>query len=132
MLSSTSSLQTEPSKHPQDVSTSTNLCSTVVSEHNYCLKPNDSLLRILNINVCGPTSKLEIECREFLELISSYDVVCMQETKLDNFDNERVQELLGKEGFVAYFRNRYDKTNKKSGGNTNRSQRSLLQVLYTL
>ena len=41
-------------------------------------------LKFLSINVCGLKSKLKIP--EFISLINSYDIIGVQETKLDNAD----------------------------------------------
>ena len=41
-------------------------------------------LKILSLNICGIKSKLN--CPEFINLIKSYDVIGLQETKLDDID----------------------------------------------
>ena len=68
----------------------------------------------MNLNVCGLCSKLE--CEDFLELIQSYDLIFLQETKLDNLDVQYVEESLDKLGFTVFFRNRFEVSNRKSGG----------------
>ena len=45
-------------------------------------------LKILNLNVCGLKSKLDTP--EFMETCEKYDIVCLTETKLDDFDTELV------------------------------------------
>ena len=45
-------------------------------------------LKLLSLNVCGLKSKLKIP--EFIETVNSYDIVALQESKLDDVDNIEV------------------------------------------
>jgi len=46
-------------------------------------------LKVASVNVCGLLSK--VICPEFLEFINKYDIVGLQETKIDEFDESTVE-----------------------------------------
>ena len=52
------------------------------------LQLEKSELKILSLNVCGLLSKLQIP--EFSELLQSYDIIGIQESKTDDVDNVSV------------------------------------------
>lgn len=76
-----------------------------VKNDNYCLT-GDSKLSTLN--VCGLVNKLEYN--EFVELISSHDIIGITETKSDEADEINV------DGYTAYFKHRHKLSEVKSGG----------------
>jgi hypothetical protein len=47
-------------------------------------RPCFTILQVLALNVCGLVSKLRNP--DFREFISLYDIICLTETKLDNYD----------------------------------------------
>ena len=65
-------------------------------------------LKFLSINVCGLKSKLKIP--EFISLINSYDIIGVQETKLDNADCVSVP------GYTVGCQNRKTLSRYRSGG----------------
>ena len=65
-------------------------------------------LKVLAINTCGLRSKLNYP--EFVELIHSYDINGVQETKLDNIDSIRVP------GYEIICQNRNELSRCRSGG----------------
>ena len=68
-------------------------------------------LKILSLNVCGIKSKLN--CPEFIDLIKSYDVIGVQETKLDDIDCIHCIQL---PGYEIICKNRKKMTRYRSGG----------------
>jgi exonuclease III len=44
-----------------------------------------ALLRIASINVCALRAKLRFQ--EFHDFIKGFDIICLQETKLDSYDD---------------------------------------------
>jgi hypothetical protein len=71
------------------------------------LKTTDKL-NILSLNVCGLKSKCNYP--EFTSLLNNYDIIGLQETKLDNLDHIEIAN------FKLFFKNRTDISNRKSGG----------------
>ena len=69
---------------------------------------DDKKLRILSINVCGLKTKLL--CPEFVTLIKSYDIIGIQESKLDNVERITV------EGYQIFVKNRKEYSRYRSGG----------------
>ena len=65
-------------------------------------------LRIISINVCGLKSK--VTCPEFISLIENHDIICVQESKLDDVDCVQIN------GFTVYTNNRKKITRYRSGG----------------
>ena len=73
------------------------------------MKFNDKLnLKILSLNVCGIKRRLQYP--DFIELINAYDIICFQETKTDNCDK------ISSPGFIFEMKNRFNFSNKRSGG----------------
>ncbi len=66
------------------------------------------------MNVCGLQARLQNP--EFEELIKQYDILCFQESKLDDLDNEPVKEIFKKLGYATHIKNRFKLSNRKSGG----------------
>lgn len=69
---------------------------------------HETSIKICSINVGGLKSKLIIP--GFLVFIKQYDIVAIQETKLDNLDTITV------EGFKMYHSNRSEIAKYRSGG----------------
>ncbi len=67
-------------------------------------------IKLLSLNVCGLATRQVYP--EFRELIANYDIICFQETKLDDIDNERI-EL---HDFKILFKNRKAMSKIRSGG----------------
>ena len=67
-------------------------------------------MQILSINVCGLKSKLL--CPEFVSFIEQYDIIGIQESKLDDVDNVQIQ------GFQVFSNNRTSVSRYRSGGIT--------------
>ena len=67
-------------------------------------------ISIYSVNVCGLKSKLFNP--DFLETVSSYDILCFTETKTDKADIP----LIEIPGFVCFPKNRTDLSIRKSGG----------------
>ena len=65
-------------------------------------------LKLLSLNVCGLKSKLKIP--EFIEMVNSYDIVALQETKLDDVDYIEVP------GYTIFCQNRKKISRYRSGG----------------
>ncbi|MCW4346970.1 MAG: reverse transcriptase domain-containing protein [Candidatus Thiodiazotropha endolucinida] len=65
-------------------------------------------LNFLSINVCGLISKLN--CPEFISLVNNYDIIGLQETKLDDIDTIEIP------GYTAFFNNRSCSSRNRSGG----------------
>ena len=73
----------------------------------------------MSINVCGLKSKLNIP--EFTELINSYDIICFQETKLDDVDEINI------DGYTVICQNRKKISRYRSGGTAIAAKNSLLK-----
>ena len=71
-------------------------------------KLNGQSLKIASLNVCGLKTRLEYP--DFVNYFSSFDIICYQETKLDEFD------IVSLPGFTAISQPRKEKQNRKSGG----------------
>ena len=67
-------------------------------------------MQILSINVCGLKSKLL--CPEFVSFIEQYDIIGIQESKLDDVDNVQIQ------GFQVFSNIRTSVSRYRSGGIT--------------
>ncbi|VDI65868.1 Hypothetical predicted protein [Mytilus galloprovincialis] len=65
---------------------------------------------MLNLNCCGLVRKSQYP--EFIKLISDHDIICLTETKTDNFDNIHIPE------YTFKFKNRKSHSRVKSGGIT--------------
>lgn len=66
--------------------------SVIFNKENYDVNDSFIKVKILSLNACGLVSKL---CNpDFIEFISLYDIVCLTETKLDQYDDINV------EGFI--------------------------------
>lgn len=65
-------------------------------------------MKLLSINVCGLKSKLNIP--EFNELIHQYDLIGLQETKLDDIDSVNIS------GYKIFCNNRQKISRYRSGG----------------
>ncbi|CAG2203416.1 unnamed protein product [Mytilus edulis] len=63
---------------------------------------------MLNLNCCGLVRKSQYP--EFIKLISDHDIICLTETKTDNFDNINIPE------YTFKFKNRKSHSRVKSGG----------------
>ena len=68
----------------------------------------NSDIKILSLNVCGVKHRLFYA--EFQCLINKFDIVCFQETKLDDID------IIDCENFIFKYKNRKKISNYKSGG----------------
>ena len=68
------------------------------------------MVNILSINVCGIKSKLN--CPEFVSLIKNDDIICVQESKLDDIDSVNI------DGYEVYSLNRKSLSRYRSGGIT--------------
>ena len=66
-------------------------------------------LKVLSLNVCGLVSKLK--CPEFISLIQEYDLIGIQETKIDDVDS-----YVEIPGYEIYFQNRVAISRNRSGG----------------
>lgn len=73
------------------------------SPHN-----GNSQLKILTLNVCGLSSKLQIP--EFIDLINCYDIIGIQESKTDDCDDIHIP------GYSITYNNRQELSRRKSGG----------------
>ena len=71
---------------------------------------NFSNLKILSLNVCGLKSKLIHP--EFIDLLNQYDIIGLQESKLDDID------IVDIKGFQMYSKNRTAVSRYRSGGIT--------------
>ena len=69
---------------------------------------NKQVLKIASLNVCGLKTRLEY--RDFVTYFSSFDNICYQETKVDEFD------ILSLPGFTAISQPRKQRQYRKSGG----------------
>ena len=78
-------------------------CPAEIEEHKL---PNE--LKIASLNVCG--LKTRINYPDFIILLEKYDIVCIQESKLDIFDIIDVPE------FTFFSKPRKEKYLRKSGG----------------
>ncbi len=58
---------------------------------------------MLSLNVCGLKSKLLDEA--FCEECKKHDILCFTETKLDDCDQNFVEEKLGELGFMISMKN---------------------------
>ena len=67
-----------------------------------------SELKLLSLNVCGLRNKLRYP--EFVELINSYDLIGVQETKLDDADCLEIP------GYTIICHNRQTISRYRSGG----------------
>ena len=65
-------------------------------------------LKIVSINNCGLKSKLA--CPEFILFIESHDIICVQESKLDDVDSVQIN------GFTVFTNSRKRITRYRSGG----------------
>ena len=65
-------------------------------------------LKLLSLNVCGLTARLR--CPEFNELLQSYDIIALQESKTDDTDNIVLP------GYVYVSNNRAKLSRYRSGG----------------
>jgi hypothetical protein len=65
-------------------------------------------LKISSLNVCG--LKTRIQFPDFILLLNSYDILCVQETKLNSYD------IIDVPGFTFYSKPRKDNYLRKSGG----------------
>lgn len=65
-------------------------------------------LKIVSINVCGLKSKLL--CPEFISFNNTYDIICVQESKLGDVD------LIKKDGYEVFSHNRKTISRYRSGG----------------
>ena len=65
-------------------------------------------LKLVSINVCGLKSKQA--CPEFINMLNNYDIIGLQETKMDDLDSFLL------DGFTIHFKNRKTVTKRKSGG----------------
>ncbi len=66
------------------------------------------------LNVCGLSSKLD--CEEFIDKICEYDIISFCETKTDDIDKERLEEVFHGLGYIIYLQNRHNFTHWRSGG----------------
>ena len=64
----------------------------------------------MSLNVCGLVSKLN--CPEFLSFIKQYDIICIQESKLDDVD------IVSIAGYQIFTNNRRAISRYRSGGIT--------------
>ena len=64
----------------------------------------------MSLNVCGLVSKLN--CPEFLSFIKQYDIICIQESKLDDVDTVSIA------GYQIFTNNRRAISRYRSGGIT--------------
>lgn len=62
----------------------------------------------MSLNVCGLLSKLN--CPEFLSLIHEYDLICIQESRLDDLDTVTIS------GYQIFIKNRAAVSRFRSGG----------------
>lgn len=67
-------------------------------------------LNIVSINVCGLKSKLL--CTEYVSFINAYDIICVQESKLDDVDLIKIDE------YEVFSHNRKTISRYRSGGIT--------------
>lgn len=67
-------------------------------------------LNIVSINVCGLKSQLL--CPEYVSFINAYDIICVQESKLDDVD------LIKIDGYEVFSHNRKTISRYRSGGIT--------------
>lgn len=65
-------------------------------------------LKVLSLNVCGLKSKCYSP--DFISFLNCYDIVGLQETKLDDLDHLEIPN------FVLFFKNRKTISRRKSGG----------------
>ena len=72
-------------------------------------QPGKTQLNILTLNVCGLNSKLQIP--EFISLIQNHDIICLQETKLDDTDT-----FIELPGYKVFCHNRECISRYRSGG----------------
>ncbi|MCG8046717.1 MAG: reverse transcriptase domain-containing protein [Candidatus Thiodiazotropha endolucinida] len=79
------------------------------SETNNDLRQRDDL-KILSLNVCGLKSKLN--CPEFVTLLNDYDIIAVQESKLDDVDRVNI------DGYQVFSLNRKALARYRSGGIT--------------
>ena len=69
---------------------------------------NENVLKFASLNVCGLKTRLEYP--DFVTYFSSFDIICYQETKVDEFD------ILSLPGFTAISQPRKQRQYRKSGG----------------
>ena len=69
---------------------------------------NETVLKFASLNVCGLKTRLEYP--DFVTYFSSFDIICYQETKVDEFD------ILSLPGFTAISQPRKQRQYRKSGG----------------
>ena len=69
---------------------------------------NEKVLKFASLNVCGLNTRLEYP--DFVTYFSSFDIICYQETKVDEFD------ILSLPGFTAISQPRKQRQYRKSGG----------------
>ena len=86
------------------------------NKENGCVQNNHTIedviydkLRILSLNVCGLVSKLKNP--DFVEFITAYDIICLTETKLDQYDEVDILE-----GFTLLSTVNREFCKAKSGG----------------
>ena len=83
-----------------------------LNSEQYVLHTHTSIeeteLKLLSLNVCGIRSKLNYP--EFINLINSYDIVGVQETKTDELDTVDIP------GYKAFLNNRSCISRSRSGG----------------
>jgi len=68
----------------------------------------NNCLNILSLNVCGLVSKQNNP--DFIDFISNYDIIGIQETKMDDLDHIQIK------GYKCFDKNRKTVTKRKSGG----------------
>lgn len=69
---------------------------------------NGNNIKLLSLNVCGLMSKQN--CPDFIEYINNYDIIGLQETKMDDLDTVHI------EGYKVFVKNRKSVLRRKSGG----------------
>ena len=87
--------------------------STTKAHHVKSTRPYQISIQMLN--VCGLKRKL-LDIQEFKNTLLKCDISLLCETKLDNADNELIQETINKLKLKAFFKNRRIVSAWRSGG----------------
>ena len=76
--------------------------------------PQQRKLSLQILNVCGLRRKIEIP--EFRNALKSHDISLLCETKLDDADNDTIQEAVKDLNLKVFFKNRKALSARRSGG----------------